>query len=769
MPKKTLFVDDDASLLEQAEIFLDRVDPEIEVHTAVSVDEALQMMDQDDYDVIISDYQMPNRDGLDFLKEIREVKKSDIPFIMFTGKGSEEVAVKAFDLGVDRYIQKAGEPKSQYMVLAEAVDQAIELRKTEKALERSKKRYRTITEDVLEQADFGIIILDQELDIVWINESVEEYFGLEKEEVIGKDKEALIDDRISPIFEEPERFKSKVLATYENNTYVEYLECHVLPDEEKGLKERWLRHWSKPIDRGLYKGGRIEHYTDVTERKKLEEALRESRKKYKRMFEETPLGAFHYDENGVITDCNDRFVEMMGASREELIGFNTLEQIENEEVIEEIRSSLEHGEGYYEGEYTSITGDVTKIGRSFFRGISDDKGDINTGIALIEDITKRKEAERKIEEHQRKLERLHEISAKLQTYDSESDVYSLAIEASEDILDFYVCEISVPDEDHMRGIASSSNFPEKASLESNPIPINDSIAGKTFLEKSSYLVNNADMDVDAKPTDKRFKSVLSIPIGDRAVFQALSTKKDHFDENDLKIAELLISHVSQALDRIQAKKREDFLHSLLRHDVRNKNQIIKGYLKIIKDHEISEEVEELVQKAEHAARDSIDRIEKVRKLRRISEEDETTEMYLHSVMEHVLSENEDQLKEKDVDIDIKGCEFKVKGGPLLKELFFNLIENSIQHGECDKIRIRSKALEDECLICVEDDGVGISDKFKDKIFDKGFKFGKRAGSGLGLHMVKQIAETYDGSVEVKDSDMGGARFDVYLKKVDDIQ
>ncbi len=72
--------------------------------------------------------------------------------------------------------------------------------------------------------------------------------------------------------------------------------------------------------------------------------------------------------------------------------------------------------------------------------------------------------------------------------------------------------------------------------------------------------------------------------------------------------------------------------------------------------------------------------------------------------------------------------------------------------------------DDKALIIVEDDGKGIPEKNKDKIFDRSWSGKNSRGSGLGLHLVKKIAETYGGDVELNESDLGGARFDVYLEK-----
>ncbi len=86
------------------------------------------------------------------------------------------------------------------------------------------------------------------------------------------------------------------------------------------------------------------------------------------------------------------------------------------------------------------------------------------------------------------------------------------------------------------------------------------------------------------------------------------------------------------------------------------------------------------------------------------------------------------------------------------------------HSGCEKIRIGFKEAGNECIVTVEDDGCGISDENKDKIFERGFKKGETAGTGLGTYLVKEIAESYGSGIEVKDSELGGARFDVHLQK-----
>src|SRR4030066_2240555 len=109
---KVLHVVDDLVFLEVAKQCLEMQD-EINVDTVSSVDEALEKMKQKDYDAVVSDYQMPDKDGLEFLRELRE-EGNTVPFIVFTGKGREEVAIEALNLGADRYIDKHGNPEAVY-------------------------------------------------------------------------------------------------------------------------------------------------------------------------------------------------------------------------------------------------------------------------------------------------------------------------------------------------------------------------------------------------------------------------------------------------------------------------------------------------------------------------------------------------------------------------------------------------------------------------------------------------------------------------------
>ncbi len=130
-----------------------------------------------------------------------------------------------------------------------------------------------------------------------------------------------------------------------------------------------------------------------------------------------------------------------------------------------------------------------------------------------------------------------------------------------------------------------------------------------------------------------------------------------------------------------------------------------------------------------------------------------------------IKENQSKAKEKDIRIKKDfSSNLRVLGGNLLKELFNNLIKNSIKHSGANEIKISAEEKQRKVICSVIDDGKGIPEEKKQKVFEKGYKHGESGETGLGLYLVKKIAENYDGEVKVKDSEMNGTAFDVVLNK-----
>ena len=179
-----LFVDDEKGIREQAKLFLERENERFNITTASGVASALDLMKKTDFDTIVSDYKMPERDGLEFLEIVREEWEDNIPFIILTGKGKEEVAMNALNTGANGYLQKGGKSKTQYKKLTHLIEREIEYQETERALQKSEEKYRLI----FEKNPIGLMECNTNCKIMDINERMLEILGApDKETAIGTD------------------------------------------------------------------------------------------------------------------------------------------------------------------------------------------------------------------------------------------------------------------------------------------------------------------------------------------------------------------------------------------------------------------------------------------------------------------------------------------------------------------------------------------------------------------------------------------------------
>ncbi len=190
-----LYVDDEPSLLELGKIFLE-LEQDLSVTTQLSPVEALALLNDRHFDIIVSDYMMPDMNGLEFLKRLR-ITGNGTPFILFTGKGREEVVIEAMRQGVDFYIKKGGDAKSQFAELINAIRQCAARKEAEEALEHNARRFRTMIENQSE------IIALSELNgnLTFVSSSLKRVLGYQPDEFVGKN--------ISQFFVDPAQFAQR--------------------------------------------------------------------------------------------------------------------------------------------------------------------------------------------------------------------------------------------------------------------------------------------------------------------------------------------------------------------------------------------------------------------------------------------------------------------------------------------------------------------------------------------------------------------------------
>jgi PAS domain S-box-containing protein len=285
-----LYVDDEPLLLELAKIFLERSGT-ISVTTVDSAAGALVLLQQRTFDVIVSDYQMPGMDGIAFLKTVRE-EDDEIPFILFTGRGREEVVVEALNSGASSYIQKGGHPTAQFVELEHRIRTNVEHRRARSALSESESKYRQLVENAQES-----IFVIQDERFVFTNpvfRAILENCGFSLEEFVRHPFYTFMHPEDQPLLRE--RHRRRIV---DGENIPRYAFRIVRSDGAV----RWME-----IDalRVSWNGrpATLNFARDITEEHVLRERAMEIERRYADLVESLPMVVIELDERGNATFVN---------------------------------------------------------------------------------------------------------------------------------------------------------------------------------------------------------------------------------------------------------------------------------------------------------------------------------------------------------------------------------------------------------------------------------------------------------------------------------
>ncbi len=334
-----LHVDDDPTVIEISKLILMDIG-NFEIDDACCVDEGFKKLLTKHYDVVISDYEMPQKNGLQFLKELRH-RKNEIPFILFTGKGREEVAMEALNLGADGYYNKNGAPETVYGELCHGIRMAVTRKATEAALVEAQ----TLTNSIINSTkDMIWSVSADDFRLLTFNNALSDYFFRTQKLIL---KAGMTTEEIMPTEQLVQKWLELNRRTLKEGSFtIEY----------STLKEpRVLELTFDLLKRGEQVFGIAVFGKDITERKKTEEMVRKSEARYRELANFLPEVVFEADLTGKITFLSQRSFEITGLTPQELEkGVNMLSFVvpeERERAKENIKKALsgEEREGY---EYT---------------------------------------------------------------------------------------------------------------------------------------------------------------------------------------------------------------------------------------------------------------------------------------------------------------------------------------------------------------------------------------------------------------------------------
>lgn len=385
-----LHIDDDPDMLAITRGWFETTHDSIRVRSVESATAALALLTDGDVDCVVSDFDMAEMNGLEFLRAVRE-RDPSLPFILFTGKGTEEIASEAISAGVTDYLRKEG--VDTFTVLANRIETCVAKDRAERENDRRLQAMETARE--------GIGLLDGESRFIYVNEAFTDVYGYRKEELIGEewrclyfpeDYQTVADDILPSIpetgywsGETPQRRKdgSRILTSQA----LSYSETHTV----------------------------ICVVRDITADAEQERLLAEERQRFDLLIEAiTEYGIVGMDVDGTITSWNSGSKRINGYSPDEILGrpISVLYTEEDQRAglpEQHLQNALHEGPVHAEGWRVERGG--LRFWVDFTLTAVTDENDAHRGyVCVMRDMTERVLRERQL---QRQIEQLDQFASVL--------------------------------------------------------------------------------------------------------------------------------------------------------------------------------------------------------------------------------------------------------------------------------------------------------------------------------------------------------------------
>jgi len=700
-PIEILHIEDDPSFADLVATFLEREQDAFTVRTETDPRDALAILEADtcSVDCIVSDYDMPGLDGLAVLERVRETHP-EIPFILFTGKGSEEIASEAITAGVTDYLQKAGGTE-QYSVLANRIQNVVGGYRAERYMNRGL--------EAIETAQDGISILNEDGYIEYANTACAEILGYTREELIGLHWETFYhDDDIDDVYDV------------------------LLPEARDG---RW--HGTTTFVRKDGAKLDIEHTLSYTEDSSLictlspqgaATADESNLSEKEQAMDEAPIGILltdpHQEDNPIIY-ANEGFTDLTGYEKREIVGQNCrLLQGEGttDEPVQKLRTAIDNRESV-----TVELRNYRKDGTEFWNRVRvaplfDDDGELDLFVGFQDDVTDRKQYEQQLQSHSARLEALFEHSPDM----------------------FAVHDIDGVIRDVNQRLCDELGYTE-AELLGRTVwdidPTADPARASTF------------WDTLPPNTPHRFEGELERKDGSTFPIEVHLIRLNLDGEDRFVAMDRDISDQKRREQKlVQQNERLDRFTSVVSHDLRNPLQVAEGRLELLREDCDSDQIEHI----DHALGRMDALIEDLLTLAQTGEE----AMTLESIQLSDLVETSwETLSATDAILKIETDRTVEADRDQLQQLLTNLFQNAVEHGG-PAVTVTVGDTADGFYVA--DDGAGLPESARADVFDAGYTTADD-GTGFGLSIVEEVASRHGWKVSAANSASGGARFEFSIE------